>query len=458
MAKPYWDHEMERALPVLQTLQDAGHEAVFVGGCVRDAVAGRPLKDVDIATSATPDTVMSLFDRTVPTGLAHGTVTVLSEGESYEVTTFRTDGDYEDHRRPAGVEFIADLEGDLLRRDFTMNAMAIRADGTLVDLYGGFEDIGRRIVRCVGDADARFQEDALRMVRAVRFASTFGYSIAISAWRAIIRNRELLNHVAMERISAELDKMMDGAGPHRGAVWLAASGLLQHTREPLPAVFAAPKRGGAVDGSEVDASGSNNSSGIPPLTLEALERLQHRDDRWAAVFLALRLTPDEAEETLTRLRFPVRRTSAIRAVVRVHEAAAAHAANFEAAAQPDAAAAWVSAVLSTGADAAAAWLRVARVFAEADSALGGTALSPRALSLLEERLAAMPCTTVRELAVGGTDLAERLGMKPGPRTGQLLQALLRAAASGETPNEREALLALAQSMEEERMNDGSYTS
>jgi len=449
MSKPYWDVGMERALPVLGTLQAAGYEAVFVGGCVRDVAAGRSLKDIDIATSATPDIVMSLFERTVPTGLAHGTVTVLAEGESYEVTTFRTEEEYEDHRRPSGVSFIANLEGDLLRRDFTMNAMAIRADGSLVDLYGGLNDIRKGIVRCVGDADARFREDALRMVRAVRFASTFGYSIAVSAWRAIARNRELLRHVAMERVSAELDKMMDGAGPHRGVVWLAGSGLLAHTREPLPLGFAAPPT----------ARRRSEESGVPPLPLATLARLQSRDDRWAAVFLALRLTPDEAEETLQRLRFPIRRAAAIRAVVRVHGAAAALAAGEEAAAQPSAAAVWVDAVLSAGAEAAAAWLRVARVFADADGGtLGGAPLSPRGLGLLAERLAAMPCTTVRELAVGGDDLAKRLGVKPGPRTGELLQALLRAAASGRMPNEREALLALAQFMEEERMNDGSYTS
>ncbi|GFN30681.1 CCA tRNA nucleotidyltransferase [Paenibacillus xylaniclasticus] len=451
MAKAYWDHEMERSLPVLQTLQAAGYETVFVGGCVRDAVAGRKLKDVDIATAATPDIVMSLFERTVPTGLAHGTVTVLFGGESYEVTTFRTDGEYEDHRRPSDVAFIADLEGDLQRRDFTMNAMAIRPDGTLVDLYGGLSDLRRGIVRCVGDADARFQEDALRMVRAVRFASTFGYSIALSAWRAIKRNRKLLSHVAMERISAELNKIMDSASPHRGLVWLAASGLLQHTREVLPAGFAKPYAG------VVNGSVKNAVRELLP-AMAALSVLQSVDDRWAAVFLALRLTPEEAEETLARLRFPVRRTAAIRAVVRVHEAVAKHAASAAAAAQPEAAAAWVSAVLSIGAEAAAAWLRIARVFADADAALGGAALSPHALGLMAERLTAMPCTTVRELAVGGADLAEQLGVKPGPRTGQLLQALLRAVASGETPNEREALLELAQSMEEERLNDGSYTS
>ncbi|WP_317972443.1 CCA tRNA nucleotidyltransferase, partial [Paenibacillus sp. CCS19] len=230
--------EMERALPVLETLRQNGYEAVFVGGCVRDVIVGRPLTDIDIATSALPETVMSIFERTVPTGLAHGTVTVLLNDRSYEVTTYRSEAAYDDHRRPSGVSFIPNLDGDLLRRDFTMNAMAIKSDGSLIDLYGGMDDIEEGVIRCVGEADERFREDALRMVRAIRFASTFGYRIALSAWRAIRRNRDLLQHVAMERISIELDKMVGGAGPHRAAAWLAASGLLPRTRDPLPPGFA----------------------------------------------------------------------------------------------------------------------------------------------------------------------------------------------------------------------------
>ena len=460
----YDNAEMERALPVLETLRRNGYEAVFVGGCVRDVIVGRPLTDIDIATSALPETVMSIFERTVPTGLAHGTVTVLLNGQSYEVTTYRSEAAYDDHRRPSGVSFIPNLDGDLLRRDFTMNAMAIRSDGTLVDLYGGMDDIRAGIIRCVGVADERFREDALRMVRAIRFASTFGYRIALSAWRAIRRNRDLLEHVAMERISIELDKMVGGAGPHCAAAWLAASGLLPRAREPLPPSFA-------------QAAGARGR-GVPPLTA-ALTQLPAKDDRWAAVFLALRLSPEDAEETLQRLRFPVRRTAAIRSVVLMHAAAsplaAAPAAMPPQAAEiaseeptqslqvPSAASQapqhrvqWIDAVLRLGTDAAEAWLRIARVYAAAHGELGGMPLTLDSLESLATHLAALPCTTVRQLAVNGGDLGTSLGMKPGPRTGELLQALLRAAALGEVPNEREALLTLAQSMEEERMNDGEH--
>lgn len=472
----YRNEEMERALPVLETLRQNGYEAVFVGGCVRDVIVGRPLTDIDIATSALPETVMSIFERTVPTGLTHGTVTVLLNDRSYEVTTYRSEAAYDDHRRPSGVSFIPDLDGDLLRRDFTMNAMAIHSDGSLVDLYGGMDDINAGVIRCVGVADERFREDALRMVRAIRFASTFGYTIALSAWRAIRRNRDLLQHVAMERICIELDKMVGGAGPHRAAAWVAASGLLPRAKEPLPPSFAQAAGGSSRRPALRVGQAGGSNRGVPPLTA-ALTQLPDKDDRWAAVFLALRLTPEDAEETLQRLRFPIRRTAAIRSVVLMHEAAASFAAlppasqtqSFAPPAEaplPSAAASltpqhrarWVDAVLCLGTETAETWLRIARVYQGAHGELGGAPLSQEALHALTSELNAMPCSTVRELAVNGGELGTSLGLKPGPRTGELLQALLRAAALGEVPNEREALLTLAQSMEEERMNNGEQHS
>jgi tRNA nucleotidyltransferase (CCA-adding enzyme) len=495
----YRNEEMERALPVLETLRQRGYEAVFVGGCVRDVLVGRPLTDIDIATSALPETVMELFERTVPTGLAHGTVTVLLGDKSYEVTTYRSEAAYDDHRRPSGVSFIPDLEGDLLRRDFTMNAMAIHSDGSMVDLYGGMDDIRAGVVRCVGVADERFREDALRMLRAIRFASTFGYSIALSAWRAIRRNRDLLQHVAMERICIELDKMVAGAGPHRAAAWLAASGLLPRAKEPLPPSFAQAAGGNDRRPALRVGQGGGRDGGVPPLTA-ALTQLPDKDDRWAAVFLALRLPPDDAEATLARLRFPIRRTAAIRSVVLMHAAAAPLAAAVQlpsttsaeqtqsqagpsstsaeqmqsqaptvaasqslarAVSQPphedEHRALWVDAVLRLGTEAAEAWLRIARVYAAAHGVLGGEKVSFAVLDSLTSQLAAIPCNTVRQLAVNGGDLGTSLGLKPGPRTGELLQALLRAAALEQVPNEREALLTLAQSMEEDRMNNGEHS-
>ena len=162
---------------IIRTLQDAGYEAYAVGGCVRDSVLGREPNDWDITTSAKPEEVKKLFKVTIDTGIQHGTVTVLIKGTGYEVTTYRIDGEYTDHRRPDEVTFTSKLSEDLLRRDFTINAMAYNNVSGLVDLYGGVEDLEKGIIRCVGNPDDRFDEDALRIMRAVRFAAQLGFEI-----------------------------------------------------------------------------------------------------------------------------------------------------------------------------------------------------------------------------------------------------------------------------------------
>ena len=163
---------------VLQTLERAGHEAYAVGGCVRDILMGKAPHDWDVTTSALPQETMALFDHfAIPTGLQHGTVTVRSGGLSCEVTTFRTEGDYPDHRHPAAVTFSRSLREDLQRRDLTVNAMAMDVRGTLHDPFGGQADIRRRILRCVGEPERRFQEDALRILRCLRFAAVLGFAI-----------------------------------------------------------------------------------------------------------------------------------------------------------------------------------------------------------------------------------------------------------------------------------------
>ena len=156
---------------ILNVLSSAGYEAYYVGGCVRDTILGRPVHDWDVTTSALPEQVMACFDHCVPTGLKHGTVTVLLDGLSAEVTTFRTDGSYRDGRRPENVTFVRSLREDLARRDFTINAMAMDACGEITDLYGGREDLAQCVIRCVGDPEQRFREDALRMLRALRFSA-----------------------------------------------------------------------------------------------------------------------------------------------------------------------------------------------------------------------------------------------------------------------------------------------
>ena len=198
---------------IIKTLQHHGYEAYIVGGCVRDAVLGRNPSDWDITTSAKPLQIKSIFNKTIDTGLKHGTVTVMMEKEGYEVTTYRIDGTYEDHRRPNEVTFTTSLREDLMRRDFTINAMAYNDKDGLVDLFGGIEDLEKKMIRCVGKADDRFDEDALRMLRAIRFAAQLGFEIDEEAKNAIRRKYRFLKDVSAERIQVELTKTLTSPHP-----------------------------------------------------------------------------------------------------------------------------------------------------------------------------------------------------------------------------------------------------
>lgn len=202
----------EKAEIILHTLEEAGYEAYVVGGCVRDSILGRSPDDWDITTSAKPEEVKALFRRTVDTGLIHGTVTVMLDKEGFEVTTYRVDGEYEDGRHPKEVSFTASLEEDLKRRDFTMNAMAYNPKRGLVDLFGGVQDMENRIVRCVGNPMERFTEDALRILRAVRFSAQLGFSIEGETLKAISALAPNLKYVSAERIQVELLKLL--VSPH----------------------------------------------------------------------------------------------------------------------------------------------------------------------------------------------------------------------------------------------------
>ena len=202
----------EKAKKVVNTIQAAGFEAYVVGGCVRDSILGRQPQDWDITTSAKPEQVKALFPRTIDTGLQHGTVTVMQDREGFEVTTYRIDGEYEDSRHPKEVVFTPNLEEDLKRRDFTINAMAYNEEKGLVDIFGGMEDIRLGRIRCVGRAEERFGEDALRMLRAIRFSAQLGYEIDEETKQGIRRLAPTLKNISAERIQTELVKML--VSPH----------------------------------------------------------------------------------------------------------------------------------------------------------------------------------------------------------------------------------------------------
>lgn len=202
------------AAEIIDVLKSNGFDAYVVGGCVRDSLLGKVPKDWDICTSAKPDEVIRCFQnrRIIETGLKHGTVTVVVDDDQYEVTTFRIDGKYSDNRRPDSVQYVGDVIADLARRDFKMNAMAYNDEDGLVDPFGGAFDIEHRTISCVGNPDDRFNEDALRIMRALRFASVYGFSIDEPTSWSIHQNRGLLHNIAAERITAELSKLICGSG------------------------------------------------------------------------------------------------------------------------------------------------------------------------------------------------------------------------------------------------------
>ncbi len=221
---------------IIDNIRSHGYEAFIVGGCVRDAVLGRIPGDWDITTSAKPEQVKEIFGKTVDTGLKHGTVTIIKHGKGYEVTTYRIDGEYLDGRHPETVEFTPDLREDLKRRDFTINAMAYSHETGIVDEFEGMEDLKRRVIRCVGCADDRFTEDALRILRAVRFAAQLDFVIEDETYKAIVKIAPNLTHVSKERIQVELTKLLLSDHPEK--IWMVdETGIADYVTFGFPEVF-----------------------------------------------------------------------------------------------------------------------------------------------------------------------------------------------------------------------------
>ncbi|PWA12346.1 CCA tRNA nucleotidyltransferase [Pueribacillus theae] len=215
----------EDAKPILEKLLEHGHEAYFVGGAVRDSLLGRPIHDIDIATSAKPQEVQKLFKSVIPVGIEHGTVIVVLNGVAYEVTTFRRESEYKDFRRPKQVAFISNLHEDLKRRDFTINAMALDYNGKLIDPFNGQKDIENKLIRTVGSPYERFQEDPLRMLRAIRFLSQLNFSLEKETYSTIKKMNAHITHLSVERIAQEFEKLMLGQANNNALQHLVQLGL-----------------------------------------------------------------------------------------------------------------------------------------------------------------------------------------------------------------------------------------
>ncbi|HBY89237.1 MAG: CCA tRNA nucleotidyltransferase [Ruoffia tabacinasalis] len=222
------DPLFQEAIPVLGQIESHGHEAYFVGGCVRDTLLNKKINDIDIASSARPEEVEAMFPITFDVGKEHGTIVVVVDKAPYEITTFRTEGDYTDFRRPDEVNFVRNLREDTLRRDFTINAMAFDRQGELYDYHGGLKDLNDHLIRCVGNAQERFLEDALRMMRAIRFASQLGFEIEEESFKAIQTLKANLQHISIERIRIEFSKFLLGNSFADKAQLLVNTGLADY--------------------------------------------------------------------------------------------------------------------------------------------------------------------------------------------------------------------------------------
>lgn len=385
----------EGVLGVVERLQSAGHEAYLVGGCVRDLVSGRVPQDWDVTTQAVPAEVQRLFRRVIPTGIAHGTVTVLVPGGQVEVTTYRVEQGYADGRRPDRVEFRRDLSEDLARRDFTINAMAFDPRAVeLKDPFGGLEDLTLRRVRCVGEAAARFGEDGLRPLRAVRFATVLDFELEAATAAAIPGALDVFRKVAPERIRDEFLKLLLAPGVGRGLRLLAGTGLLG---------VAFPELGSAVQ------------AGIGARVAAVPSR---PEVRLAALLTAL-ASPDAV---LERLRLPAKTVEGVRELL-VHPV-------------PEDAARWSDADVRRWA-AALGRERVGDALALA-SALG-RADAASVQAHLERVLSAHPPLSVRELALNGQDVMEVLNVGPSPVVGEATRWLLAEVLEAPERNTEERL-------------------
>jgi len=433
----------EKVRYIINTITEAGYEAYAVGGCIRDSILGQDPDDWDITTSASPYQVKGLFDRTLDTGLRHGTVTVMLDKEGFEVTTYRIDGDYEDGRHPKEVTFTANLIEDLKRRDFTVNAMAYNEQAGLVDAFEGMKDLQAGIIRCVGSPRERFSEDALRMLRAVRFSARLGYQIEPQTLNAIRGLSPNLVHISAERIQAELTKLV--TSPHPENLRIAyETGI---TKIILP---------------EFDAcmeTGQNNPHHFCSVGEHILKSMQEiKPDkvlRLAMLFHDIgkprTLTVDEkdishfhghpavsaeiTQRALRRLKFDNHTISTVTSLVRYHDRKVLPEPEYVR-----------RAILQMGEDIFPLLYDIKLADLKAQSAYRRREKEESleaVYQIYHQILEEAQCVSLKTLAITGRDLIDSAGMKPGRELGDALRKLLDMVIENPSLNERETLLNLA---------------
>ena len=431
----------EKVNTIIHTLQEHGYEAYAVGGCVRDSILGRVPDDWDITTSATPMETKSLFQRTFDTGIEHGTITVLIDKDAFEVTTYRVDGKYEDSRHPSEVTFTRSLQEDLLRRDFTINAMAYNDREGLVDIFGGLEDLEKKTIRCVGDAMARFGEDALRILRAVRFAAQLGFEIEEETQKGITELSPTLANISAERIQVELIKMLTSPNPGM----LKTAYELGITKVILPEFDAMmqtkqenPHHKYSVGEHSLKAIGYIRADKILRLTMLfhdiAKPIMKTMDENGVAHFKMHDSKGAEmAKQILRRLKFDNDTMNKVVRLVQYHD--------YRMPAEPKNVR---RAMNKIGEDLFPYYLevRMADTLAQSEYLQGEKIQNIQDVrTCYEEILEKQECVSLKTLAVTGSDLIAN-GMKPGKEIGEVLNKLLEYVIEHPEANEKEVLLKL----------------
>lgn len=431
----------EKARHIVAVIQAAGFEAYVVGGCVRDSVLGREPQDWDITTSAKPEQVKALFPRTIDTGLQHGTVTVMQDKEGFEVTTYRIDGEYEDSRHPKEVVFTPNLEEDLKRRDFTINAMAYNDEKGLIDIFGGMKDIEAGVIRCVGKPEERFREDALRILRAIRFSAQLGYEIDEATKDGIKELAPTLRNISAERIQAELVKMLTSPHPD----YLREAYELGVTKVFFPEFDLAmeTEQNHPHHMYNVGEHILHSLTEIEPDRVLRLTMLFHDIGKPAALTVDEKgithfhghaaLSADMAKQILRRLKFDNDTIAMVSRLVRYHDYGNSVEPNIQIVRR---------AMNKIGEDAFPALFQVKYADMLAQSSYMRQEKLERLKKweqLYAEVLEKRQCVSLKTLAVTGSDLIA-WGMKPGKELGDTLQKLLELVLEDPSRNTREKLL------------------
>ncbi|WP_057914388.1 CCA tRNA nucleotidyltransferase [Peribacillus muralis] len=381
-----------KSVPILRKIEEAGFEAYFVGGSVRDYILGRPINDVDIATSATPQEIQALFPKTADVGIDHGTVMAITPSGTYEITTFRTEGGYSDFRRPDSVQFVRSLREDLQRRDFTINAMAMDTAGNIIDHFNGKRDLAEQRIITVGNPHERFHEDALRMMRALRFVSQLGFELDDDTFHSLQVNGPIISKIAVERILVEFEKLLAGTNKKRAMALLLESELYQY----LPQL----------------SNKKDHLMNVLNLPLDQLEMIEI----WSVIMVQTK--EEEMEATLRAWKLPLKTIRNVQRIVQlIKQEPSFEKSAFE--------------VFQAGHDMT---VQASKVKA---SLTGGDV--PEAEESAHQHYKALKIKAMSELAVTGTDLVNWRQEKPGPWIKASLEMVVKAVLDEQVSNDKEEI-------------------